>query len=156
MNFQRYARLSCFSFFVNAALCTNNNIVHLVDLLSADNLRNIFGRGIRYLNTRSSVKLNNISLFSRRCNLVRSTLSFPTARSIFTLPAVYIYKIVPSVTGKFLAIYKAISCRQTTSDLQAPHLLCKDCDDRFRVSRKQNCSPQSCPHRSPMRVTAHR
>ena len=100
MNFQRYARLSCFSFFVNAALCTNNNIVHLVDLLSADNLRNIFGRGICYLNTRSSVNLNNISLFSRRCNLVRSTLSFPTARSIFKLPAVMILKNRPVGYGE--------------------------------------------------------
>ena len=34
------------------------------------------------------------------CLIFRSALSFPTARSIFTLPAVYIYKIVPYSYGE--------------------------------------------------------
>ena len=60
-------------------------------------------------------------------------------------------KIYPHcLRGKYLATCKAVICRRTTSDLRSPHLHCKDSDDRFRVFRKQICSPPSCPHRSPV------
>ena len=73
------------------------NIIDTVDLLLTDRVRDILRVGDRHLNTSSVFGDRCICLLSfyGSCVSIRSTLSFPTARSIFKLPAVCILKNLP-------------------------------------------------------------
>ena len=73
------------------------NIIDTVDLLLTDRVRDILRVGDSHLNTISVFGDRCICLLSfyGSCVSIRSTLSFPTARSIFKLPAVCILKNLP-------------------------------------------------------------
>ena len=72
------------------------NVINVVDLLLLHHIGDISRVGNKNLRTLCSCN-NLICLLSfyGRSIIVRSTLSFPTARSIFKLPAVCILKNLP-------------------------------------------------------------
>ena len=79
----------------------SENVINVVDLFLSYHIGDI--SRIRNKDLRTLCSCNNlICLFSLcdRCVLVRSTLSFPTARSIFALPAVCIHKNRPVGYGE--------------------------------------------------------
>ena len=81
------------------------NIIDTVDLLLTDRVRDILRVGDRHLNTISVFGDRCICLLSfyGSCISIRSTLSFPTARSIFYIFLLSVsYKIVAVLTGKCL------------------------------------------------------
>ena len=85
------------------------NVINVVDLLLLHHIGDIYRVG--YKNLRTLCCCNNlICLFSLygSIGILRSTLSFPTARSIFKLPAVCILKNLPvSLRGICLVTVKA-------------------------------------------------
>ena len=75
---------------------TDHRMFYTVHLIGVGVCRTIFVKLVHLLHSSYACLLS----FCGSAVVIRITLSFPTARSIFALPAVYIYKIVPSVTGE--------------------------------------------------------
>ena len=89
------------------------NVINVVDLLLLHHIGDICRVG--YKNLRTLCCCNNlICLFSLygSIGILRSTLSFPTARSIFYIFLLSVsYKIVPVLTGKCLMTIRTFLIR---------------------------------------------
>ena len=75
---------------------TYNFVLHTVHLISVGVHRTIFVKLVHLLHSFYACLFSLYGI----CSIIRSTLSFPTARSIFTLPAVMILKNRPVGYGE--------------------------------------------------------